>query len=133
MFNSLVLTWERNFEVTFSIFLVLVFQISVFESYLNICFKISYDQKFENCVNLGLKSKFYQYFVFTKKYSTDLSYFCISLIFTYLTEVSSKLCFVEICSLTKELIFGFQILDLEDHLSTSLIWLLIQTDFLDYS
>ena len=36
MFNNLVLTWERNFEVTFGIFSVLVFQISVLESYLNI-------------------------------------------------------------------------------------------------
>ena len=36
MFNSLVLTWERNFEVTFSIFSVLVFQITVPESYLDI-------------------------------------------------------------------------------------------------
>ena len=54
MFNSLVLTWERNFEVTFGIFSVLVFQISVLESYLDICFKISYDQKCENCDNLGL-------------------------------------------------------------------------------
>ena len=36
MFNSLVLKWERNFEVTFNIFSVLVFQISVLESYLNI-------------------------------------------------------------------------------------------------
>ena len=34
--NSLVLTWEKNFEVTFGIFSVLVFQISVFESYLDI-------------------------------------------------------------------------------------------------
>ena len=33
MFNSLVLTWERNFEVTFGIFSV--FQISVLESYLD--------------------------------------------------------------------------------------------------
>ena len=33
MFNSLVLTWERNYEVTFDIFLVLVFQINVLESY----------------------------------------------------------------------------------------------------
>ena len=54
MFNSLVLTWERNFEVTFSIFSVLVFQISVLGSYLDICFKISYDKKCENCNNLGL-------------------------------------------------------------------------------
>ena len=36
MFNSLVLTWERNFEVTFGIFSVLVFQITVLESYLDI-------------------------------------------------------------------------------------------------
>ena len=36
MFNSLVLTWEGNFEVTFSIFSVLVFQITVPESYLDI-------------------------------------------------------------------------------------------------
>ena len=36
MFNSPVLTWERNFEVTFDIFSVLVFQISVLESYLDI-------------------------------------------------------------------------------------------------
>ena len=36
MFNSLVLTWERNFEVTFGIFSVSVFQISVPESYLDI-------------------------------------------------------------------------------------------------
>ena len=36
MFNSLVLAWEKNFEVTFSIFLVLVFQITGPESYLDI-------------------------------------------------------------------------------------------------
>ena len=54
MFNSLVLTWEKNFEVTFGIFSVLVFQISVLESYLDICFKISYGQKCENCDDLGL-------------------------------------------------------------------------------
>ena len=35
MFNSLVLTRERNVEVTFGIFSVLVFQISVLESYLD--------------------------------------------------------------------------------------------------
>ena len=34
--NSLVLTWERNFEVTCGIFSVLVFQINVLESYLDI-------------------------------------------------------------------------------------------------
>ena len=36
MFYSLVLMWERNFEVTFGIFSVLVFQISALESYLGI-------------------------------------------------------------------------------------------------
>ena len=36
MFNSIVLTWERNFEGTFGILSVLVFQISVVESYLDI-------------------------------------------------------------------------------------------------
>ena len=36
MFNNLVLTWERNLEVTFGIFSVLVFQINVLESYLDI-------------------------------------------------------------------------------------------------
>ena len=54
MFNSLVLTWERNFEVTFGIFSALVFQVSVLESYLDICFKISYDQRCDNCDNFGL-------------------------------------------------------------------------------
>ena len=41
MFNSLVLTWERNFEVTFGTFSVLVFQISVLEIYLYIYIYIS--------------------------------------------------------------------------------------------
>ena len=36
MFNSLGLTWERNLEVAFGIFSVLVFQINVLESYLDI-------------------------------------------------------------------------------------------------
>ena len=36
MFNSLVLTWKKIFEVTFGIFSVLVFQIAVLESYLDI-------------------------------------------------------------------------------------------------
>ena len=36
MFNSLVLMWERNFEVMFGVFSFLVFQISVLESYLDI-------------------------------------------------------------------------------------------------
>ena len=48
MFNSLVLTWERNFELTFSIFSVLVLQINVLKVIrISICFKISYDKKYE--------------------------------------------------------------------------------------
>ena len=54
MFNSLLFTQERNFEVTFGVLLVLVSQINVLESYLDICFKISYNKKCENCDNLGL-------------------------------------------------------------------------------
>ena len=54
MFNSLVFTWERNFEVTFGILSVLVSQINVLESYSDIyLFKMSYDKKCENCDNLG--------------------------------------------------------------------------------
>ena len=36
MFNSIVRKWERNFEMTFGIFSVLVSQISVLEIYLDI-------------------------------------------------------------------------------------------------
>ena len=54
MFNSPFFTWERNFEVTFGIFPVLVSPINVLESHLDICLKISYDKKCENCDNLGL-------------------------------------------------------------------------------
>ena len=55
MFNGLVLTRERNFEVTFGIFSVLVFQITVFELFRYLSFfKISYDKKCGNCDNLGL-------------------------------------------------------------------------------
>ena len=36
MFNSLFLRYERNLKVTFNIFSVLIFQISVVESYLDI-------------------------------------------------------------------------------------------------
>ena len=35
MFNSLVFTWGRNFEVTFGIFSILVSQINVLENYLD--------------------------------------------------------------------------------------------------
>ena len=35
MFNSLVFAWERNFEVTFGILLVLVSQRNLLESYLD--------------------------------------------------------------------------------------------------
>ena len=54
LFNSLVFTWERNFGVKSGIFSVLVSPINIIENYLDICFEISYDQKCENCDNLGL-------------------------------------------------------------------------------
>ena len=48
MFNSLVFTWKRNFEVKFGIFSILVTQINDLESYSDIyLFKISYDKKCE--------------------------------------------------------------------------------------
>ena len=62
MFSCLVFTCERKFEVTFGIFSVLIAQTNDLESYLDIyprisiCFKISYDQKGENCDNLGLNN-----------------------------------------------------------------------------
>ena len=91
MFNSLVLTWQRNFEVTFGIFSVLVFQISVLESYLDICFKISYDKKYENCDNLGLQIKVLPIFCLYQKILQRFVSFCISLIFTYCLFVEKKL------------------------------------------
>ena len=46
MFNNLIFMRERNLEVTFGILPVLVSQMNVLESYLDIiCFKISYDKK----------------------------------------------------------------------------------------
>ena len=85
MFTSLVFTWERNFEVTFDIFSVLVSQINVLESYLDIyiCFKISYDQKCENCDNLGLSIKILPIFSLYQTILQRFVSFCISLIFTY--------------------------------------------------
>ena len=90
MFNSLVLTWERNFEVTFGIFSVLVFQISVLESYLDICFQISYDKKCENCDNLGLKIKVSPIFRLYQKILQRFVSFCISFSFTYCLFVENN-------------------------------------------
>ena len=55
MFNSLVLMWERNFEVTFGTLSVLVFQLSVLKVIqMSVCFKISYDKKYEIVIILDL-------------------------------------------------------------------------------
>ena len=89
--NSRILTWERNFEVMFGIFPVLVVPISVLESYLDICFKISYDQKCENCDNLGLLIKVLPIFRLYQKILHRFVSFCISLIFTYCLFVEKKL------------------------------------------
>ena len=62
MFNSLVLTWERNFEVTFGIFSVLVSQINVLESYLDISsvLKLVMIKNVKIVIISAFKSKFYQ-------------------------------------------------------------------------
>ena len=62
IFNSLVFTWERNFEVTFSIFSVLVSQINVLESYSDIYLFYLYLLKLVGIKNvrsdnLGFKSR----------------------------------------------------------------------------
>ena len=76
MFNSLVLTWERNFEVMLGIFSALVFQRSVLESYLDTFYKISCNKTCENCDNLWpLNQSFTNILSLPKKYSTDLSHF----------------------------------------------------------
>ena len=77
VFNSLVLTWERKLELTFSIFSVLVFQINVLQSYLvSIGFKINYDKKCENCDNLGLQIKVLPIFRLCQKSTPQI---CLSL------------------------------------------------------
>ena len=53
MLNSLVFTWEQDCEVTVRIFTVLVSQINVLESYLDI-YLFCYDKKCKNCDNLGI-------------------------------------------------------------------------------
>ena len=70
MFNSLVLMFERNFEVRFGIFSVLVFQISVLE-----------------------RSSDIYHLAFVDNKSTILLFYSI---FRTTPEVSSKLYFVEI-------------------------------------
>ena len=54
IYQVLLLLFTDIYILIFDIFLVLVFQITVLESYLDICFKISYDQKCKNCDNLDL-------------------------------------------------------------------------------
>ena len=67
----------KNFEVMFDIFSVLVFQINVLESYLDIyLFKTRYDQKCENCDNSGLKIKVLPIFRF---YQKDITQICLIL------------------------------------------------------
>ena len=98
MFNSLVLTWQRNFEVTFGIFSVLVFQISVLESYL--------DEPRENeAIKHDLvefKVQCLKVFCYHGNKSTILLFYSI---FRTTSEVASKLYFVEICQVSEKLWF----------------------------
>ena len=82
MFNSLVLTEERNFEVTLGNFSVLVFQISVLESYLDkyLFYKLVMIKNVKTVIIYSFESTFYQYFVFTKKRLHRFVSFCICLI-----------------------------------------------------
>ena len=78
MFNSLVLTWERTFEVTFGIFSVLVFQISVLESYLDIYLSVLKLVMIKNVKIVKfrpLNQSFTNISSLPKKYSTDLFHF----------------------------------------------------------
>ena len=74
-FNRLVFTWERNFEVTFGIFSVWVSQVNLLESCLDICFKISNDQKCENCEHLGLEIKVLPIFRLYQKTTSTICQF----------------------------------------------------------
>ena len=78
--SCLSATWE-NFEVTFGIFSVLVSQINVLESYLDICFKASYDKKCGNCDNSN--QSFTNILSLPKKMLQHFFSLCISLIFPY--------------------------------------------------
>ena len=69
MFNSLVFTSERDFEVTFGIFSVLVAQINV---------TLVMTENVNVMIFSSLKSKFYQYFVLTNNFSNDLSHFLLN-------------------------------------------------------
>ena len=82
MFNSLVFTWERNSEVTFGIFSVIVSQINVLESYLSVL-KLVMIKKCENCDNLDLLIKVLPIFRFYQKILQRSVSFCTSLIFMY--------------------------------------------------
>ena len=64
MLNSLVFRWKRNFEVTLGSFSVLVAQIYVLESYLDISvsvLKLVMNENVKIMIISALKSKFYQY------------------------------------------------------------------------
>ena len=109
MFNSLIFTWERNFEVTFGIFSVLVTQVNVLESYSNDLshflllrlrnikrhFKISFPSKNEAVKHALVKFKVQclKVFCFHGHKSTILFFNSIS---RTTPEVSSKFYFVEI-------------------------------------
>ena len=62
MFNSLVFMWERNFDLMFDIFSVLVSQINILESYLDIyrsVLKLVMIKNVKIMIILAFKSKFW--------------------------------------------------------------------------
>ena len=95
MFNILVLTWERNFEVTFGIFLVLVSQISVLESCLDIYLSVLNLVMIKNVkiviIFRPLNQSFTNIFRLYEQILHRFVSFCISLIFTYCLFVDKNL------------------------------------------
>ena len=93
MFNGLVLTWERNFEVT-DVWYFLSPSVpnkcswKLFR-YLSVL-KLVMFKNVKIVIILAFKSKFYQYFVFTKKLLCRFVSFCISLIFRYCLFLRTK-------------------------------------------
>ena len=68
---------------------------NVLEGYLSVL-KLVMIKNVKTVIIYAIKSKFYQYFVFTKKILQRFVSFCISLIFTYCLFVEKKLVTVEI-------------------------------------
>ena len=59
MFNSLILTWERNFEVTFGIFSVLVFQVRLAIN-LKVVLQLAFQMHLNNTITKKIHDAMYK-------------------------------------------------------------------------